>query len=382
METEVQDPIIAIAEEEMARIEAEKASKDGDTKKAEDANKTEGSDADSQVPGEEKVNLGADGNEIKAEEKEEGNEETQDESNELNKDDTIPDKTKEKINKEFARITKKGKEERAALTNQIAELKEQIAQQKKDIDTRLDPPEQKVEAIVKKTLLENKAKYLDADKEKDLADRREMTNEDLEQWLMDDPVAAHDWMLDRKLRYKEETARLFDKEMAKLTEPDAEEAAQAARAENKRIALENKDVDFIAKSIELSQKGKSGAEIMPILQAEFPLLKELEAKNPEKYLVPNGLLLMINDYREAKKSGKTKGSVSETEAERLRREGAIAERKRLESIDEGIGSEVGKEGSSSLSLTDAEKSAAKAAGMTEEAYIKAKTRQRKESGGY
>ena len=385
-ETET-DPVIDIAEKEIARMTAEKEESKSDTEKEADAKKTNGSE-ESDEQADKKTNQGDDDEGEKTDEEQEdgkGSEELgelEDELGSLKDEDINTPEGKEKINAMFAKATKlrlKDRAEADTLKGELAELKEKVEKQDKSIEDKFNPPEETAEANVKKILISRRAEYLEADKGKDLADRREMSKDDLEQWLIDDPVDAQDWMLDRKLRYQKETKELFDKEMSSLTSDDDEEAKQQRQVENKRVASENKDLDFIARSVELAKDGKEAKEVLEILRSEFPIFKELQDENEQRY-VKGGLSLLVKDYKErqGKKSSK---ELSSEDKEALRQEGATREKNRQKNIDEGTGSDVNGKPNKNFTLTDDQKKAAKMAGMSDEDYIKALKRQQKESNG-
>lgn len=163
------------------------------------------------------------------------------------------------------------------------------------------------------------AKYLEEDKDTARESKREMPKEELEEWLLEDYVAATEWLTDRNIRRNDEKKQI--EHYVSNVKPASEE--------------------FIAKQQESLQRLQARyPKVSDKDSAELRLLNEIIKEDPKKYAEAiNGPELAADemDKRRTKPSKKTITLTEEELAERIK-EGSLVEAQRLAGLDEGISS--------------------------------------------
>ncbi len=232
----------------------------------------------------------------------------------------------------------------------IQRLEDELAAVKGQVNAK---PADEVEKVLDKQAEERVTKYLDEDMDKPREQRREMTHEALEEWLLEDVVRANEWMMKRLLRNERESEA--DREALNKPDPetkDREETEAKVRevlkqqdASQQRLIKAHPEMDITKRLAELKDSGKTPEEAFNALEAEIPKYKiarealramskeDREAWNfdpdgPEKI----GKLIDERLAEEAKSKSK------ETAAERDKRiadEAAENERQRQEQVDAG-----------------------------------------------
>ena len=201
---------------------------------------------------------------------------------------------------------------------------------------------------------ERVTKYTEEDKGKPNAERREMSDEDLNEWLLEDMAAANRWLAKQERRreremeydardhYKKESATEFvTKQKESLT----------------KVISKHPELDISKRAQELKDEGKTQSEALSIILKEndkYRILAEInKGDDRETYLGVDGPeKAMAEMERRLKKEVEDKGNVKETDDEKaarlkkekedgeeaIREEGREQERQRQEDLDEGIGS--------------------------------------------
>jgi len=253
---------------------------------------------------------------------------------------------------------------------------DRLEKEKADLEKRLSAPKEREDevSLLKKAETERLRKYLDEDKTKPLAERREMSKEDLEAWLLEDYVSANEWLSERSIRRSQERGD----DSRKLNEAKKFKALSVKQDESaKRSEARHPELNVDKRMAELKAQGKSENEIHTTLCKENPkyrIAMEIIAEDAAKYFgAENGPELIAEEMEKRlkaeseKKEQKPRESEEEKEA-RIRREAAEDERQRLARIDESIDPSK-KSSSSSKEKTDFEKKQeeiARRAGMSPE----------------
>jgi hypothetical protein len=309
---------------------------------------------------------------------------------EINEDKVI--KRKQEIQSEIDKLIseKKSLEE---VKRQSEEMKDEISKMQEEIDNlkkekgqiaadKNIPEETK---LLKQKEAERLSKYQEEDKELSREERREMPKEDLENWLLEDMVAAQEWMTERSLRRTRE--RHLDNN-AQKREKFISEIGKKQDESNARVMVKHPELNTNAREAELKAEGKSNKEIHETLLKEnekYRISIEIIKEDPDKYLTKeNGPELVAAEIEKRLKNKSSESSES-SEVDKLRREieEKNAEIARLERIDESGGSsrpgEKKKEGKKTDFEIEQEK-LAKRAGISPERLKAMKERRAKIDG--
>ena len=243
------------------------------------------------------------------------------------------------------------------LTGQVKDLKRDGTSDKETIaklQTQIDDlqkesnatPEQKAKEELKKVEDDRIAKYAEEDKDLPRDERREMSRDDLEEWLLEDIVSANEWMTDRLLRRRDESAKdkASEDTKSKVTEILKQQKDSEKRMMDKHPALK----DAIKRRKELSDEGKNDEDINKIVLQENPTVRAFAAvmrsmtpkENEDIQLAPDGpekLMRKVEKYMaDLKPTKKTKEETPEETEEReqeIANEAAEAERQRMADLD-------------------------------------------------
>ena len=220
-------------------------------------------------------------------------------------------------------------------------------------------------------------KYLTEDKELPREERREMTNDEVEEWIIESPVEAQEWIADRAARRREErNADLQDLDVDK----EATAVIKKRDESQKKVLQKHPDLAFESRAKDLVLSGLSREEAMKQIAKENPKMKVIfeiiaEPGAQDKYAFsadgPEQLMQEMERRLEKNPALKAKGTNEDREA-RIAEEAAEAERQRQASVDSAArstrGSSSGGEQSAeykqqlaimkSLGKTDAEAKAA------------------------
>ena len=218
------------------------------------------------------------------------------------------------------------KAEKDALKAELDGIKKQLHQ----------TPEDKTKEKVKKELSTRIDKYLNEDKELPREDRREMTKEELDEWLGEDLAAAQDWIAGRRIRrYREEETLKRDE----FLNTKASEVMGKFTKKYEAQISKHPELDISKRKAELEKEGKSKPEIRKILGEENPkwesFMKIFES-DMQKYIEDEDGPAKIVEQIEKKSKPEEKN----TKVEELEKQIADlkAENERLSGLDEGISS--------------------------------------------
>jgi len=186
-------------------------------------------------------------------------------------------------------------------------------------------------------------KYVEADKALPKEKRREMSDEDLTEWMIEDMAGANRWLAKQELRRERER----DADAARLNGgSDADRQAEAIIAKQagsrSRAEAKHPELNVTARVSALQAEGKTEREIQATIFAENPKAKlaaEIIQSNPDKYLLAeNGPEMVVEEIEKRMKTSGKAGESQEDRDARIAREAAEAERQRLARIDEGLNS--------------------------------------------
>jgi len=218
-------------------------------------------------------------------------------------------------------------------------------------------PQDKVKEKLKGEMSSRVNKYLEEDKSLPREDRREMTDDELDEWASEDYKAANEWMTKRTLRRIEEERDI--KQSLK-----AEEILDKQEESAKRTYAKHPELDISERQVELVKEGKKPKEIVEILCKENPKYKlamEIYKENPYKYmLADNAPELIVAEIEKRTSKESEKKDDEEVESLKAEIERLKAEKEKLENLDSSISST--RQPPPKEELTELEKSQIKLAG--------------------
>lgn len=258
-----------------------------------------------------------------------------------------------KLQKRFDELTgeiKALKAEKNQDKEQISKLENELQQLKSNVERNPEKNRQEVERLESERL----KKYLAEDEKLPREKRREMSDEDLEAWLVEDIVGAQRWLARQELRRERERADDVERLNKGASDEDARTKAEKVikrQAESSaRVLAKHPELDVKKKVAELKAQGKTDAEIKKIIWDENPKVRisvEIAKEDPDKYmLAENGPELLAAEMERRLAAGKpgkpAAGAETEEEREaRIAEEAAEAERQRQADIDAGLSSTRG-----------------------------------------
>jgi len=169
-------------------------------------------------------------------------------------------------------------------------------------------------------------------------ERRELTQDEISDWLSEDQVSAQVWLTDRQIRRKEERVII---EQQFVQQEKAKEYLAQSEVSVKKLFVKFPGTNVKDRAIALQKEGKDEKAIDAALRKEVPdyaLMMEIIDENPKLGEVANGAELVMAEMEKRQSKKPAKLEVDENWIAKIRQEGAEAERQRLASIDEGVGS--------------------------------------------
>lgn len=259
----------------------------------------------------------------------------------------------------------------------VKKLEAELAEMKKQIQPRLaEDNKAKIDRIAKEQI----AKFVEEDKGKSFDQRREMSKEDLESWLLDDIEAATEWITNRTLRRGKDKERL-EKELSSNGEASklANDFVEKQNASLKKLVSKYPDINL--KTVNLNDVlWKTDEEVEQLMKGESKnaiMAVKLCNQNPKKYLERvDGPELVMQELDRINNKSKKIYTLTEDELQEKIKE----EAERIANLDEGLTSTKGKvvikkEKQSEFSLKQEE--IARKAGITKEQLDKMKERRAK-----
>lgn len=265
----------------------------------------------------------------------------------------IEDKLKrfqESTQKRIDELVSKNKEQENLSAKEKADLQKQIADLQSELKKSKEPAQQASEAeLEKKEVSERIAKYLEEDKALPREQRRELTKEELEDWLLEDMTAAQEWLSERTFRRNQELGKIREE---KYKGKFIKEFISKQNASADKTYKVHPELDVTKRLGELKAEGKSKEEIRKIIFSENPKYKtylEIFEADPKKYVnAENGPELIVEEMEKRLNLKETPKQDSSTlsEIDKLKKEKeeaekkaleAEAELKRIQGLDEGLG---------------------------------------------
>lgn len=346
MTKEILDRASEIAKEEMARLEKEEKASEQAQKQEEEAKgasvetpeesqeeqKTVGQEAGEEKPVEktDEQIMEADNESLNEDELARKNDLIEKEEEALSTEAKIA-RIKEKTQKRIDQLTaelKGEKESRTEDKQKIEYLESELSNLRQSLEESgsIEKPQDKVEA----TLEANIAKRQEEDKDLPFAERREMSDDDLEQFLLEDMVGAQKWLARRELRH--------DKERTNLA--NSHKAVGDIQAKTKAFYDKFPGCNQEARHRELLSQGKTSQEAMDIICKESPEFKtmiDIFREKPELADVNNPDAPELTTKEMEKRLEKTTPRMySEEELEAAKQEAIKAEQERQANIDTAV----------------------------------------------
>lgn len=297
----------------------------------------------------------------------------------------------DKLDARFAKLTAEIKDARAKLSEdqvEKSEYKNKIAELEKEIQA-IKAPKEQIDISKKVSMLENEriSKRIEEDKSKPLIERREMTDEELENWLEDDKVKAYEWLVKRENRRNKE--RESDSSTVQA-EQKAQDIIKKQDESTKRVYIKHPELNVFNRKDELRKQGKSDEEIHDTLLKEndkyrisFEIISEskdsldmyiLDPYAPEKIMLEMEKRLSKTDN--SKSSGELSDALKKIEELEKKLASFQSEQDRMSSVDAGISSSYVPSKSGIDGLDKEQLRIAKLAGFSED-QIKKRLNERK-----
>jgi hypothetical protein len=276
----------------------------------------------------------------------EAKDETLSEDDKKRKKDLIRLKAEEKEAKREAGIQKRFDEltgELKALKNEKHQDKEKIASLEKELgqlNNRLENPPEKKQQELERVRQERISRYIEEDKNKPREQRREMSEEELEEWMVEDLVKAQTWLVRRENRRDREFESDTQKDPSKPDNEKVQALVKKQRDSQTRALAKHPELDITARQAELKAQGKTENEIRETIYKENPkarLVGAILKENPDKYLLAeDGPEQLVAEMEKRLTDPEKKSETAEEREARIRDEAAEAERQRQEELDNGL----------------------------------------------
>ena len=232
-------------------------------------------------------------------------------------------------------------EKDAKSSERIKQLEAELAELKK-------PKQQEDAKSQQKRLLDERiAKYVDEDKSKPREERREMSKDELDEWIIEDFTAANEWMIERSHRRADEK-KAIQKELEAPSEDEKKMARDFVEKQNESLAkLAQKYPSVVKLGIDINTViGKPDAEVDQLMAKESPEARfaiKLVNSDPKKYLEQiNGPELVMEELdKRLNRKAKTI-TLTEEELQAKLDARAAQEAERIANLEEGLTSTKGK----------------------------------------
>lgn len=208
-----------------------------------------------------------------------------------------------------------------------------------DLRKKTQPPDKKEAEELKGVEQTRIKKYIEEDKALPREERREMTDEEIDDWLADNYSKATQWITERTIRRISE--RDNDKR-GRFVKKILDKQNEVAEEVSKR----HPELNTEARQKELKAEGKSTEEIRKIIFEENPKVRicsELLSKNSEKYLTSeDGPELLASDMEKElaknkdEKPKKKTVTLTEEELDEIKKKAAEEEAERIANADAGF----------------------------------------------
>lgn len=261
----------------------------------------------------------------------------------------------EVINK-LKEIEDKSSKEAKLLKQELETLRQEKIDLEKKIST---PPKDNIIALVDKEEKEKQSKYLQEDASKPREERREMSKDELDDWMLEDQVEAIAWINRREIRRAQEKYHnLATKQLENKTKTLLEKQIQSFS----RVIIKHPELDIKKRKDELKAQGKSESEIEDTLLKENPKYKlslEIASEHPEWRTAENAPELLAAEMeKRLEKSSVSGEGEKDKEIDELKKtvETLTAKIDAIENPpDEGITSTIAREKARKVQATEGEK---------------------------
>ena len=197
-------------------------------------------------------------------------------------------RVKDGAQKRIDEIVNELKQVKDVHSRQAQELKQELGAlriENESLTKRLSQkPEDKEPSVIVQKERERINKYLEEDKALPRERRREMTDDELQEWLIEDVVGAQTWISERTLRRdKERNTDIHTTKKEELIKNFLEKVDESHR----KVCIRHPELNIAKREKELVDQGKTKDEIQSILSQEnekYRICAEIVRENPEKYL--------------------------------------------------------------------------------------------------
>jgi hypothetical protein len=259
------------------------------------------------------------------------------------------EKIKAATQKRIDELSNKLKETQDKSSKEAQVLRQELETLRKEKEA---PREEDVLTLVEREESERVRKYLDEDKSLPLDRRREMPDEEIDEWLLTDQKAAIAWIQRREFRREiEKRQNLLLKQQEGVSKKLFERQTQSYM----RVLEKHPELNIVARKKELMDGGMSEDEAISEIRKDnkkLHIMLDYSEKHPELKTNPQAPELAMKEM-EKLLEGKNENS-SEVDELRKQVETLSAEIARLSSTDEGIGSTLQRKKEADKSLTEAE----------------------------
>ena len=162
----------------------------------------------------------------------------------------------------------KQSEDKTSKETQLLRLElDNLRKEKVDLEAKISKPKEDIESIVLKEEKEKWSKYLQEDSSKPREERREMTKDELDDWILEDQAEAIAWINRRELRRERERLKNLNSKWSELFNKDL--FGKQLQSYN-RVLVKHPELDTKKRRDELTAQGKTEGEIEEILIKENP----------------------------------------------------------------------------------------------------------------
>lgn len=216
-----------------------------------------------------------------------------------------------------------------------------LGQELTELKTKKEKNPERIKQEVGRLESERVGKYLREDANLPYAERREMTKEELDEFLVEDLGAAQEWIAERALRRREDRTedaqRLAKGEQEEETKSRASTVVAKQRESQARVSSRHPELSAASnKAAQLKAAGKSPEEVQRAIFQEFPKAKivtEILKEDADKYMLsedgPELLATEMERRMEAQGGGTSRD-------QQIADEAAEAERQRQADVDAGF----------------------------------------------
>jgi len=285
------------------------------------------------------------------------------EESKLSSDEKIK-KIKDESQKRIDEIANELKQSKDLSSKEIQELRKEmelIKKRNEELEKGIKPKDEddEIASLIEKEEKERIEKYLQDDKNLPREKRREMPEEDLEEWLLEDLKAATAWLSRREhRRLNEKNESKMDASQKKLVEKIFNKQIESSN----RVKIKHPELDVSKREEELKSQGKSGKEVQKILCEEnekYRIFSEIFKEDSNKYWVMENAPEVIMAEMEKRLSKDSSGKSKEVEELTKKVEELTAELAKLKDTDYGVNSTLQRKKEEEEKLTEMEQNLVK-----------------------